>query len=177
MRPQRIMSGGQTGADRAALDAALSLAIPHGGYVPRGRRAEDGPIPDRYDVQELPQGDYDARTERNVIESDGTLIISLGPLTGGSRTTHRMARRHDRPLLHIDLTRTITLEAAAEIRRWLADFQIRVLNVAGPRESTAPGIYDAARELLIEAFADDAATVGEQSDGTGVSRTSGPTRG
>lgn len=177
MRPQRIISGGQTGADRAALDAAIALAIPHGGYVPRGRRAEDGRIADRYEVQELPLDDYDARTERNVAESDGTLIISLGPLTGGSRTTHRMARRHDRPLLHIDLTRTITLEAAAAIRQWLADFEIRVLNVAGPRESTAPGIYDAARELLMETFTDDAAAVGERSDGLGAARPSGPTKG
>lgn len=145
---RRIISGGQTGVDRAALDAAIELGVPHGGYVPAGRKAEDGRIDERYNLIELASTSYDDRTERNVIESDGTLIISVGPLTGGSLTTRRFTRQHDKPLLHVDLIRVAHDEAAASIRAWAADFRVAVLNVAGPRESTTPGIYAAARDVL-----------------------------
>jgi hypothetical protein len=148
----RVISGGQTGADRAALDVALELDIPHGGYVPAGRRAEDGRIAECYRVTELETDSYDERTRRNVAESDGTLIVSIGPLTGGSATTRRFTRRLDKPLLHVDLAATAQAEAAQRIRQWLADFEVRVLNVAGPRESTTPGIHEAVRLLLREAL-------------------------
>lgn len=149
----RIVSGGQTGVDRAALDVAIELGIKHGGYAPAGRRAEDGPIADRYDLIELPSPEYDARTERNVLESDATLIVSIGPLTGGSATTQRMARLHDRGVLHIDLTRVTVDDAPAKIRLWLDELRPIVLNIAGPRESTTPGIYDVVLPLLRDAFA------------------------
>lgn len=149
----RIISGGQTGADRAALDAAMALGIPHGGFVPAGRRAEDGPIPDIYKVAELESPDYDLRTERNIVESDATLIVSFGPLTGGSLTTRRMTKRHDKPLLHVDLSRIPPEVAVEQVTAWLADFGPRVLNVAGPRESTTPGIYEITRALLMAVFA------------------------
>ena len=92
----KIISGGQTGADRAALDFAIKHNIPHGGWMPKGRKAEDGPLPDRYQLEEMPTASHRARTEQNVIDSDGTVIISHGILTGGSAYTAKMARKHSR---------------------------------------------------------------------------------
>ena len=99
----KIVSGGQTGADRAALDFAIKHKIPHGGWVPKGRLAEDGPIPSKYKLTEMPTDNYKERTEQNVIDSDGTLIISHGKLTGGSAYTGKMAKKHSRPYFHVDL--------------------------------------------------------------------------
>ena len=90
----KIISGGQTGVDRAALDTAIKLDLPHGGWVPRGRKTEDGRLPDHYTVQELASSDYRERTERNVREADGTLIIAPEPLTGGTAFTRQMADLH-----------------------------------------------------------------------------------
>ncbi len=87
---KKIISGGQTGADRAALDVALKLGISHGGWIPKGRKAEDGPLPDKYQLREMPTGSYPKRTEQNVLDSDGTLIIARGKLTGGSDLTRKM---------------------------------------------------------------------------------------
>lgn len=153
MRPRRIVSGGQTGADRAALDAAIVLGIEHGGACPAGRRAEDGRIPDEYRLTETASADYAERTEKNVIDSDGTLLVTRGPATGGSALTARLNRRHHRPLLHIDLDEQGDLAGrAAAIREWLAAHGIQILNVAGPRESSSPGIAHEVRRLLLEAL-------------------------
>ncbi|MFC1524218.1 putative molybdenum carrier protein [Thermodesulfobacteriota bacterium] len=150
--PLHIVSGGQTGADRAALDAAIRLDLPHGGWVPEGRLAEDGRIPDRYQVKELPGAGYQERTERNVIDSHGTLIVSHGPLTGGSKLTRQFAEKHGRPILHLDLDE-ISIDAGAErIKDWLSTNTILVLNVAGPRASGDPLVYPAVIDLLISAF-------------------------
>jgi predicted Rossmann fold nucleotide-binding protein DprA/Smf involved in DNA uptake len=141
----RLVSGGQTGVDRAALDAGLAAGVPVGGWCPRGRLAEDGLIPARYPLRETPTADPAQRTEWNVRDSDGTLVLHRGPLTGGTALTATLARRLGRPLLQLDL------EAAPEpsaIDTWLRRQGIRVLNVAGPRESEAPGIGTAALELL-----------------------------
>ena len=100
---QKIISGGQTGADRAALDVAIELGISHGGWIPKGRKTEEGPLPEKYQLQEMPTGSYQKRTQQNVIDSHGTLIISHGKLTGGSAFTRRLAKIHKRPFLHIDL--------------------------------------------------------------------------
>ena len=97
---EKIVSEGQTGADRAALDFAIKHGIPHRGRVPKGRLAEDGPLADRYELKEMPSDSYPARTEQNVIDSDGTLIISHGPLTGGSDYTREKAKKHKKPCLH-----------------------------------------------------------------------------
>lgn len=97
---KKIVSGGQTGADRAALDVAIKLNIPHGGWIPNGRLAEDGPLPDKYQLQEMPTDSYPARTEQNVIDSDGTLIIARGKLTGGSDYTREMELKHKKQLLY-----------------------------------------------------------------------------
>lgn len=102
----KIISGGQTGADQGALDAAIEMDIPHGGWVPKERKTEAGPLPAKYQLKDMLTASYQARTERNVIDSDGTLILSHGPLTGGSALTEKMARKHRKPFLHIDLTET-----------------------------------------------------------------------
>ena len=100
---KKIISGGQTGADQAALDAAIKWQMPHGGWISKGRLNEAGTLPNRYQLQEMPTDSYAARTEQNVIDSDGTLIISHGSLTGDSKHTQGMAVKHDKPCLHIDL--------------------------------------------------------------------------
>jgi len=145
----KIISGGQTGADRAALDAAMELGIPHGGWLPRGRKAEDGPVPARYSLQELASHNYRDRTRKNILESDGTLIVSFGPLSGGSALTEALAIRHDRPCLHLDLEHIQPSRAAAALEQWLEKFAIATLNVAGPRASGEPRIYDSVKELLL----------------------------
>ncbi len=142
---QRVISGGQTGVDRAALDAALAVGLPVGGSVPRGRRAEDGVVPARYPLTELDSADYAARTERNVLDADATLILKRGALTGGTALTLRLARRWQRPVRVVDV---MDPPPVAEFLDWLQDNDVRVLNVAGPRESGAPGIYGQARRLL-----------------------------
>ena len=105
---KKIISGGQTGADRAALDFAIKMEIPHGGWVPKGRLAEDGPLPSKYNLKEMRTKIYARRTEKNVVDSDGTLIVSHGRLTGGSEYTMDMAILHEKPWLHIDLTKKST---------------------------------------------------------------------
>jgi len=150
----RIMSGGQTGVDRAALDVAEELGMPHGGWCPAGRRAEDGPIARHYGLLETESRDYAERTECNVIDSDATLILARGRLTGGSRLTKKLAERHGRPLLVVDLGRETRL---ADIVDWLREHRVSWLNVAGPRESTQPGIGCEAASLLRRLFTLDAA--------------------
>jgi hypothetical protein len=148
---QRIVSGGQTGADRGALDAAIELGIEHGGYCPRDRRAEDGRIPDRYRLVELASTGYAARTARNVLESDGTLLVTRGPPTGGSALTASVAEQRGRPLLHLDLDLPNANPEAA-IRDFVARHRIAVLNVAGPRASSCAGIAEDVRGLLVDAL-------------------------
>ena len=142
----RLISGGQTGVDRGALDAALKLGISHGGWCPRGRLAEDGRIPDRYELRETESSDYPVRTERNVCGSDATLILCRGRPTGGTELTLRLAEQYGRPNLVVDLDRA---PDPAEIGRWLIEHRVETLNVAGPRESQSPGIATLARAYLI----------------------------
>ena len=116
-RPTRVVSGAQTGVDRAALDVALELGLPCGGWVPRGRIDERGRIPDRYPgLEETKTPDWNERTEANVRDADGTVILSRGPLTGGSAYTARVAARLRRPCLHLDLSGRDEVDAAAEVR-------------------------------------------------------------
>jgi hypothetical protein len=145
--PRRIVSGGQTGVDRAALDVARALGIECGGWCPRGRRAEDGPISPDYPLVETESPRYEERTERNVLDSDGTLILTRGELAGGTALTRELALRHGRPVLVVDLDWGAS---AGPVRAWIGSQGIATLNVAGPRESGAPGIYRAARALLEE---------------------------
>jgi len=145
----QIISGGQSGADRAALDAAIRLGIPHGGWVPRGRKAEDGPLPARYRLRETESDSYRERTEKNILAGDGTLILSFGPLTGGSALTESLALRYDRPCLAIDLQEVPLADAAVAVENWLRRYGIWTLNVAGPRASNEPRIYVAVLTLLL----------------------------
>jgi len=142
---QTIVSGGQTGVDRGALEAAIHLGIPHGGWCPRGRLAEDGRIPDRYQLREGQSADYPWRTEQNVIDSDGTLILYRRRISGGTQLTLRLARERGKPCRCVDLTGEPEIDA---IRAWLTEQGIEVLNVAGPRESSAPGIEQQAFDFL-----------------------------
>lgn len=144
----RIISGGQTGADQGALDAAIAIGIPHGGWVPKGRLTEAGPLPAKYGLTEMETTSYPKRTEKNIIESDGTLIVTYGRLTGGSALTKKVAIKYDRPHYHIDLKILDIREAARQIQEWLSSNHIEVLNVAGSRETKAPGIHDATEQLL-----------------------------
>ena len=146
----KVVSGGQTGVDRAALEAAIEMGVEHGGWCPRGRLAEDGPIPTCFRLRETESPLYHVRTERNVIDSDGTLILHFGPLGGGTLLTRKLAAAHGRPALEIDLQRPPSPWGAFS---WLKNRRIGVLNVAGPRESSRPGIYRASLDWLGELLA------------------------
>jgi len=147
--PKKIISGGQTGVDRAALDVAFELGIPGGGWCPKGRRAEDGPIDPRYPLRETHSLDYRVRTEKNVKEADGTLVLTWGPATGGTALTIRFAQKHKKPHLVLDLS---LKREAAVLEDWIRRYAIRLLNVAGPRESECPGIYNQAADFLRATF-------------------------
>jgi len=148
----KIISGGQTGVDQAALDVAIELGIPHGGWIPKGRLTEDGRLPDKYQLQEMPTDKYPPRTERNVVDSDGTLIISHGKLTGGSKLTQKMALKHERPFLYVNLNEIDISGASRLIYDWLQKEEIKILNVAGSRASRDPKIYRDTMSLLKEFF-------------------------
>lgn len=145
----KIVSGGQTGVDRGALDAAIELGIAHGGWCPKGRLAEDGPIAARYQLDELPSSDYADRTKRNVIDSDGTLIFYRDRLQGGTALTNRLAKEQGKPLLRVRLDQPVELE---RIIRWLHDEQVAVLNIAGPRGSSHPDLHQTTLELVKKLF-------------------------
>lgn len=126
--------------------------MPHGGWCPRGRLAEDGPIPRRYALDETPSEAYVVRTEWNVRDSDGTVILSLGAdLTGGSLRTAQLAREHGKPCLHLSLSRD-GAAAGERLREFIRAHGIRVLNVAGPRASSEPGVGAFVRDTLTQAF-------------------------
>ena len=146
---QEVVTGGQTGVDRAALDAAMAAGIAVGGWCPRGRRAEDGPIAERYPLRETPSDAYAQRTAWNVRDSDGTLVLVVGEPEGGTRLTIEEARRRDKPCLVQRLDADDVLRA---VSAWLDEHGIRRLNVGGPRESEAPGIYAAASAFLARLF-------------------------
>ena len=145
---ERIISGGQTGADRAALDFAIRLRYPHGGFAPCGRMAEDGRIAPKYQLIELTQGSYRQRTRRNVLESEGTLIVNTGALDGGTLATQRFAQKLARPCFVAQLDGQDMPHASARALAWLRAHAIRTLNIAGPRESKRPGIYRLTAKLL-----------------------------
>ena len=146
---KKIVSGGQTGVDRAGLDAAMEAGIPAGGYCPKGRLAEDGAIPERYPLTELSSEKYASRTEKNVVESDGTLVLNSGALTDGTKATVDFAIEHGRPYLVLQLD---DLPRVEDCLGWIKEHDIRVLNIAGPRESKRPGIYLESLERLRRLF-------------------------
>src|SRR5438034_2919753 len=141
----RIVSGGQTGVDRAALDVALGRGLPCGGWCPKGRRAEDGPLPPRYPLQETSSTAYPQRTALNVRDSDGTLILTRGEPDRGTALTIRLAERYRKPRLVLDLAEA---PEPAAVRAWAEAQRLHVLNVAGPREKSKPGVYADAKAFL-----------------------------
>ncbi|MFC1885069.1 putative molybdenum carrier protein [Thermodesulfobacteriota bacterium] len=151
---KKIISGGQTGVDRAALDAAIEAGIPHGGWVPKGRKAEDGVIPLTYNLTELDKGGYAARTEKNVLDSDGTLIITSGAMDNGTVFTRELVVLYKKPLLSIDVAESDLLKWTDKIVSWVKANKIYVLNVAGPRNSKKPGIYEKTKRFLNSVFKD-----------------------
>ena len=145
----KIVSGGQTGADRAALDVALELGLARGGWIPRGRRAEDGTVPERYEgLTETESETFECRTQLNVRDSDATVVFAFGPLAGGCALTARLAHTLGKPLLALDLERCKQEEAIASLRGWLGETRPRVLNVAGQRLSEEPRIAEATTGIL-----------------------------
>ncbi len=148
MTIKKIISGGQTGADQAALDAAIKLGVPHGGWIPKGRITETGSLPNVYNLKEMPTNSYPKRTEQNVIDSDGTMIISHGKLAGGSDYTQIMAKKHGSPWIHIDLNRTTGLDASLKISTWIIENSILMLNVAGSRASQDQKIYEKTKDIV-----------------------------
>ncbi len=147
----KVISGGQAGVDRAALDAAMELGLPVGGWCLRGRLCEDGMVPDRYPLWETRSSEFHVRTQRNVESSTATLILTRGTPTGGTRYAVEIATSMRRPLLVLDLTRP-DRDPVEQVVEWLEEVQPRVLNVSGPRESGAPGIAMEARRVLEDAL-------------------------
>jgi len=148
----KLVSGGQTGADRAALDFAIAHGIPHGGWCPRGRLAEDGALEERYALRETPDLEYSQRTAWNVRDSDATVIFSIAPeLSGGSKLTAALALRHGKPCLHLSQDRDKE-NAAEALREFVRQHNVRVLNVAGPRASREPAVPRFVLETLEKVF-------------------------
>jgi hypothetical protein len=150
---KKIISGGQTGVDRAGLDAALKAGIPIGGYCPKGRLAEDGTIPLIYPLVELASPESHYRTEQNVINSDGTLILNRGDLSQGTKLTHFYAVEYGKPCLIVQLDNRRDIDPKQAVR-WIQGHFISTLNVAGPRESKHPGIYQEALSYMEKLLAE-----------------------
>ena len=147
-RAIRIISGGQTGVDRAALDFAIRHGHEHGGWCPHGRLAEDGVIPPTYRLRETESAEYDERTEKNVLDADATLIVVRNrELSGGTAFTKFCAEQHGRPWLVI-CERDGLPQGAAALSKFLKQHRVRTMNVAGPRESQAPGLAKFVMEML-----------------------------
>ena len=142
MAVKMIVSGGQTGADIAGIDAAIKLGAPHGGWIPKGRRTENWPLPTKYKLKEMSTTGYQKCTEQNILDSDGTVIFSHGKLTGGSKLTQQIANKHNKPCIHFDLNDTIKFKAASILYAWVVQHEIEILNVAGSSASKDPNIYD-----------------------------------
>jgi hypothetical protein len=144
----KIISGGQTGADQAALDVAVKYNISYGGWIPMGRRTEAGPLPSRYRLAVMPTRDYRDRTRQNILDSQGTAIFYRRHLTGGSRLTRNLAYTEGKPYLAVDLWHNDPFEAAVMLQSFVFETHIQVLNVAGPRASHDPGIYADVKMIL-----------------------------
>lgn len=149
---KKIISGGQTGADRGALDAAIYAGFPHGGTCPYHREAEDGQIPDTYNLTEHPSRDYDPRTKQNVSDSDATLVFTWGDPEGGTLKTIECCHEHHKHKIEIDLKVQEREEAVRMIVSWLEQLALEdiVLNIAGPRESNAPGIQELVAVIMAD---------------------------
>ena len=147
---EKFISGGQTGADVAGLDVAIKHGIPHGGAIPKGRLTENGVLSAKYNLQEMTTKSYPKRTEKNVLDSDGTVILTHGILTGGSLLTQKKAIQHKKPVIHLDMNEVTVEKAADLLRDFIENNGIGILNVAGSRASKDPDIYT--KTSLVLAF-------------------------
>jgi hypothetical protein len=146
---KKIVSGGQTGVDRAALDVAILLNVPHGGWCPKNRKAEDGLIPSHYNLKETPSEEYSERTTWNVRDSDGTLIIVKGDPIGGTLLTKEVAEQLKKPFLIFNVEKDKHIESVVN---WININRIKILNIAGPRASQVTDIYSSSYQLLKQLF-------------------------
>lgn len=158
----KIISGGQTGADRAGLDIALANTVPHGGWCPKGRKAEDGTIDAKYDLTETPSANYLQRTEWNVRDTDGTIVFTLAKeITGGSLRTVEFAREHNKPCLHVSKADCEPPES--NVKQFIKHHDIMLLNIAGSRESKEPGINEWVHQVLNRAlFSNESRGISEE---------------
>lgn len=147
---KKIISGGQTGADQGALDAAMEKGFRYGGSIPAGRKTENGPLPSSYAMTVMSSAEYRVRTLQNIKDADGTLILSHGPLSGGSLLTLNLAEKLERPCLHINFSAIDTKDATIEARRWIRENRIETMNVAGPRASSDSRIHNRVRLLVLQ---------------------------
>jgi len=151
----KIISGGQTGADRAGLDAAIALGIDYGGSLPKGRLTEEGPLDYKYDrMIELESSSYPKRTLKNVMDSDATLLFTIGKIGGGTALTLKMAKQNNKPYLHINLESQSEDRIIQTIKAWLDKVKPNILNIAGSRESKSPGIYEKVCSILMRFLSD-----------------------
>jgi len=141
MALKKIISGGQTGADIAGIDAAMANSFPYGGWLPKGRRTSDGPLDEKYKLVEMPTRGYPKRTAQNVIDSDGTVIFQRGRLSGGSDLTRKYAVKHGKPWLHLNMVEVNNDDAVVMLIDWIKENGIEVLNVAGSQASKDGDIY------------------------------------
>lgn len=145
----KIISGGQTGADRSGLDVAIALGLDYGGALPKGRLTEDGPLDLRYGrMEELKSDKYSVRTKKNVVDSDATVVFTLGKAGRGSLLTLKLAKQSNKPVFHIDLDKYNDAESALMLKKWLEEIHPAILNIAGSRESTSKGIYQRVYNIL-----------------------------
>ena len=162
MQISKIVSGAQTGADQGALEAALYCQLQYGGWIPKGRKAENGTVPAKYDqLTEMESANYLARTEANVVDSDATLVLTYGKATGGSKRTMEFAKKHGKPAFHIAIDEYSRKDVVWAVRRWFEGDMTElnppencVLNVAGSRESKAPGIQRAVMVRMIDVISE-----------------------
>lgn len=141
-----IISGGQTGVDRAALDFAMEHNIMHGGFCPTGRIAEDEKIPDHYSLIEIPESTYSYRTKLNIFQSDGTLIVFSKEIMGGTLYTFKVCLEAETPVFLVDIN--IDNKNIKPINKWLKEYKVNIINIAGSRESECPGIFNHTKYLL-----------------------------
>jgi len=146
----KVISGGQTGVDRAALDAAIETGIPRGGFAPKGRKAEDGRIPEKYHMEELTKGGYPARTKKNIEASDGTLVFCQGKPKTGTKLTVELAAELGKPCLVIDIDAVDQSRASRMVYDWIISKRILTMNVAGPRLSSSPSVAAMAKQVLLD---------------------------
>lgn len=145
---KKIISGGQTGADVAGLDVAIKHGVPYGGAIPKGQPTENGVLPKKYNLQELPTKSYPKGTKKNVVDADGTVIFTHGRLTGGSLLTRKKAVQHEKPVLHLDMNKVTVTGAADLLKVFVCEKEIDTLNVAGSRGSKDPDIYNKTFQVL-----------------------------